>query len=224
MTDHAEIRVLLGDLYQRGQDMRDGERVSDEIVLIVNALVAERDEWKHAAGAEADLFDLAQERTKAAEAELAEWKTRAADLSDALGGCMAERDEDRVMLSRQEDENRLLWNRAEAVEAERDGARRAVNTYEGAMNAQLALRSAAEAEREIILSADEVCACLHETGERTVRIYERCERCRALMESEYPERLEAAEAEIARLREAMVRFSRLIARAALASGSEGGEA
>jgi hypothetical protein len=35
---------------------------------------------------------------------------------------------------------------------------------------------------EKVLPDDEVCACLDETGSRQVRLYERCERCRALME------------------------------------------
>jgi len=47
----------------------------------------------------------------------------------------------------------------------------------------------AEKEAEKILPADEVCACLDETGGRQVRIYERCERCHALMESDLAEQL-----------------------------------
>jgi len=47
----------------------------------------------------------------------------------------------------------------------------------------------AEKEAEKILPADEVCACLDETGGRQVRIFERCERCHALMESDLPEQL-----------------------------------
>jgi len=49
-----------------------------------------------------------------------------------------------------------------------------------------------------ILPADEVCACLDETGERQVRIFERCERCHALTESDLPEQLDAAEREAKR--------------------------
>jgi len=56
----------------------------------------------------------------------------------------------------------------------------------------IARAEAAEAERENLLPGDKVCACLSETGSRQVRIYERCERCRALMESDYPERLDEA--------------------------------
>jgi len=44
-------------------------------------------------------------------------------------------------------------------------------------------------QAEKILAADEVCACLDETGGRQVRIFERCERCGALMESDLPEQL-----------------------------------
>jgi len=44
-------------------------------------------------------------------------------------------------------------------------------------------------QAEKILPADEVCACLDETGGRQVRIFERCERCHALMESDLPEQL-----------------------------------
>ena len=65
-------------------------------------------------------------------------------------------------------------------------------------------------DQEILLPDDEVCACLSETGSRQVRIYERCERCRALMESDYPERLQAAEAEATRLRETLTAKNELL--------------
>jgi len=87
----------------------------------------------------------------------------------------------------------------DSLVAERDEARR---LYDAALRDHVTLIhqcEAAEAERENLLPADEVCACLSETGGRQVRIYERCERCRALMESDYPERLEAAEARVTEL-------------------------
>lgn len=42
--------------------------------------------------------------------------------------------------------------------------------------------------RDLILPPDTVCACLEDTGERKVRVYERCERCGAFMESDLWER------------------------------------
>ncbi len=43
-----------------------------------------------------------------------------------------------------------------------------------------------------VLPDDEVCACLSDTGERKVRLYERCQRCGAFMEADYlAEELEA---------------------------------
>lgn len=36
-----------------------------------------------------------------------------------------------------------------------------------------------------VLPDDEVCACLHDTGERQTRLYERCQRCGAFMEADY---------------------------------------
>jgi hypothetical protein len=36
-----------------------------------------------------------------------------------------------------------------------------------------------------LLPDDEVCACLDETGERKVRLYEMCQRCGGLMEADY---------------------------------------
>lgn len=51
----------------------------------LRAVVAERDEWKHAAGAEAELFDLAQERTKAAEAERDEAQARLSSIGGYEG-------------------------------------------------------------------------------------------------------------------------------------------
>jgi len=53
---------------------------------------------------------------------------------------------------------------------------------------QSALNAIAK-QAEKILPADEVCACLDETGGRQVRIFERCERCHALMESDLAEQL-----------------------------------
>lgn len=38
---------------------------------------------------------------------------------------------------------------------------------------------------EAVLPDGEVCACLSETGERKVRLYERCQRCGAFMEADY---------------------------------------
>jgi len=55
--------------------------------------------------------------------------------------------------------------------------------------AALARVQAAAEQAEKILPADEVCGCLDETGGRQVRIFERCERCHALMESDLPEQL-----------------------------------
>lgn len=72
--------------------------------------------------------------------------------------------------------------RVEAAEAERDEARDAKNARWHNLLQALDRAEAAEAEREIILPGGEVCACFDETGSRQVRTYERCERCRALME------------------------------------------
>jgi len=55
--------------------------------------------------------------------------------------------------------------------------------------AALARVQAAAEQAEKILAADEVCACLDETGGRQVRMFERCERCHALMESDLPGQL-----------------------------------
>jgi len=59
--------------------------------------------------------------------------------------------------------------------------------------AALARVKAASEQTEQTLPADKVCACLDETGGRQVRIFERCERCHALTESDLPEQLDAAE-------------------------------
>ena len=55
--------------------------------------------------------------------------------------------------------------------------------------AALSRVQAASEQAEQILPADEVCACLDETGGRQVRIFERCERCHALTESDLAEQL-----------------------------------
>jgi len=62
---------------------------------------------------------------------------------------------------------------------------RAPEPSEAALSSLVAIAK----EAEQILPADEVCACLDETGGRQVRIYERCERCHALMESDLAEQL-----------------------------------
>lgn len=51
-------------------------------------------------------------------------------------------------------------------------------------------------EEALVLPDDEVCACLHETGSRQTRLYERCLRCGAFMEADY------LRAELDRAREA----------------------
>jgi len=62
---------------------------------------------------------------------------------------------------------------------------RAPEPSEAALSSLVAIAK----EAEQILPADEVCACLDETGGRQVRVYERCERCHALMESDLAEQL-----------------------------------
>lgn len=37
----------------------------------------------------------------------------------------------------------------------------------------------------IVLPDDTVCPCLNDTGKRTVRLYERCQRCLNFMEADY---------------------------------------
>ena len=46
------------------------------------------------------------------------------------------------------------------------------------------------------LPAGTVCACLGETGERKVRVYEECQRCHALMEFDLPDELRFLEANL----------------------------
>lgn len=59
----------------------------------------------------------------------------------------------------------------------------------------LAARLEAAEARASVLPDDEVCACLHETGERKTRLYERCERCGQFMQADYVMERLAAERE-----------------------------
>jgi hypothetical protein len=76
-----------------------------------------------------------------------------------------------------------LVARLEAAEHERD----AIGENADATLAELI-------ETRALLPADTVCACLHDTGSRQVRLYERCERCGAFMESDLLDELDLARA------------------------------
>jgi hypothetical protein len=55
-----------------------------------------------------------------------------------------------------------------------------------------------------VLPDDEVCACLNDTGERKVRLYERCQRCGVFMAADdVAEHLAAAEARVQELEAAL---------------------
>jgi hypothetical protein len=80
-------------------------------------------------------------------------------------------------------------------------------------NARAALSGSSDPEA-VVLPDDMVCACLDETGERKVRLYERCQRCGAFMASDPEavgldvERLQAAILEVGDVAEYKLGWSR----------------
>lgn len=95
MSDHADIQTLLADLYQRGQDGRDGDRLRDEIVRALDSLVAERDEWASKAQEHLAGWNMATNRAEAAEARQDGYRESVEANAATRVAAEAERDEAR---------------------------------------------------------------------------------------------------------------------------------
>lgn len=125
----------------------------------------------------------AAESVKHAEQIRLEWQGYVAVLDGLLADHAAETERLRSRLERQEED---LNRSALSLALSRD-----VEHLEKIERELVEARAENERLREQVLPGDMVCACLDETGSRTVTVWERCERCHAFMRM--PDALAAAQ-------------------------------